>query len=91
MSETTVFGHGEFKDRIAAYLSGGLEGRELSLFEEHRESCADCAAELKRVEEADRMLVGIFANARPGVGFEDRIVSELRTAHRPMRDRKSVV
>ena len=85
MSETTEFGHGEFKERMAAYLSGGLEGRELSLFEEHRDACAACAAELKRVEEADRMLVNIFANARPGAGFEDRIVSELRSIGRPMR------
>src|SRR5207247_6964945 len=33
---------------------------------------------------ADAMLAGIFADARPSGGFEDRIVRELRTAHRPM-------
>src|SRR5215212_9244944 len=83
MSETNEFGHGEFKDRMAAYLSGGLEGRELSLFEEHRSACAACAAELKKVEEADRMLVGMFADARPRVGFENRILWELRRAGTP--------
>src|SRR5258706_14050506 len=30
------------------------------------------------------MLAGIFANAQPSGGFEDRIVKELRTTHRSM-------
>ncbi|HEV8377882.1 MAG TPA: DUF4349 domain-containing protein, partial [Tepidisphaeraceae bacterium] len=84
MSELNSFGHGEFIERIAAYLSGGLEGAERSAFEQHRDACASCAAELERAQEADRMLAGIFADARPGGGFEDRIVKELRTSHRPM-------
>src|SRR6266850_2765676 len=84
MSESNSFGHSEFIERIAAYLSGGLEGAERSAFEEHRDACASCAAELERAQEADRMLAGMFANARPGGGFEDRIVKELRTSHRPM-------
>src|SRR5947207_2374840 len=84
MSEVTTFGHGEFIERIAAYLSGGLEGAERTLFESHRDECASCAAELARAQEADAMLAGIFADARPSGGFEDRIVRELRTNHRPM-------
>src|SRR5258706_5296167 len=84
MSEVNTFGHGEFLERIAAYLSGGLEGAERSRFEDHRDACAACAAELTRVQEVDRMLAGIFANAQPSGGFEDRIVKELRTTHRSM-------
>ncbi|HEV8606322.1 MAG TPA: DUF4349 domain-containing protein [Tepidisphaeraceae bacterium] len=83
MSDTNLFGHGEFIERIAAYLAGGLEGSERTAFDEHRDSCAACAAELGRAQEADGMLVGMFANARPEGGFEDRIVRELRTSHRP--------
>ena len=33
MSEVTTFGHGEFIERIAAYLSGCLEGAERTLAE----------------------------------------------------------
>jgi hypothetical protein len=84
MSESNSFGHGEFIERIAAYLSGGLEGAERSAFEDHRDACAACAAELKRAQEADAMLTGIFADAQPSGGFEDRIVKELRTTWRPM-------
>src|SRR5438128_1841132 len=84
MSEVNSFGHGEFIERIAAYLSGGLEGAERSAFEAHRDACASCAAELQRAQDADRMLAGMFANVQPGGGFEDRIVRELRTTHRPM-------
>ena len=65
MSESKTFGHGEFIERIAAYLSGGLEGSERTLFEEHRDLCSSCAAELARAQEADAMLAGIFADARP--------------------------
>src|SRR5258706_5313537 len=84
MSESNSFGHGDFIERIAAYLSDGLEGVERSAFEEHRDACVSCAAELERAQEADRMLADMFATARPGGGFEDRIVKELRTSHRPM-------
>ncbi len=84
MSELSSFGHGEFIERIAAYLSGGLEGAERTQFEAHRDACSSCAAELARAQEADAMLVGMFADARPSGGFEDRIVKELRTAYRPM-------
>src|SRR6266705_1502852 len=72
MSESKSFGHGEFIERIAAYVSGGLEGAERTLFEEHRDVCASCAAELARAQAADAMLAGIFADARPSGGFEDR-------------------
>src|SRR5688572_17911784 len=85
MSDMNSIGHGEFADRIAAYLAGGLEGAERSAFEEHRDSCGKCAAELAKASEADRMLAGVFASARPGAGFEDRIVKELRTSRPPMR------
>ncbi len=84
MSDTNSFGHGEFIERIAAFLAGGLEGSERSAFEEHRAACAACAGELEKAREADGMLVGMFADARPQGGFEDRIVRELRTSHRPM-------
>src|SRR3954466_10797767 len=84
MSESKTFGHGEFIERIAAYLSGGLEGTERTAFEEHREACAACAAELMRAQEGDAMRAGIVADARPSGGFEDRIVKELRTSRRPM-------
>src|SRR3954463_7739862 len=84
MSESKTFGHGEFIERIAAYLSGGLEGAERTAFEEHREACAACAAELARAQQEDAMLAGMFADARPSGGFEDRIIRELRAAHRPM-------
>src|SRR5437763_13445701 len=84
MSELNTFGHGEFLERIAAYVSGGLEGAERSKFEEHRDACAACAAELARAQEADAMLAGIFADAQPSGGFEDRIVKELRTTNRSM-------
>src|SRR5258706_725151 len=83
MSEASTFGHGEFIERIAAYLSGGLEGAERSKFEDHRDTCASCAAELQRAKDADAMLAGMFADAQPQGGFEDRIVRELRTMHRP--------
>jgi hypothetical protein len=84
MSESNSFGHGEFIERIAAYLSGGLEGADRSKFEDHREACASCAAELERAQEADSMLAEIFADAQPTGGFEDRIVKELRTIDRSM-------
>src|SRR6184192_4433655 len=84
MSEVNTFGHGEFIERIAAYLSGGLEGAERSRFEDHRDTCASCAAELQHAQDADAMLASLFANSRPEGGFEDRIVRELRAIHRPM-------
>src|SRR5258706_2284708 len=83
MSEASTFGHGEFIEHIVAYLSGGLEGAERSKFEDHRDACATCAAELQRAQDADAMLAGMFADAQPQGGFEDRIVRELRTMHRP--------
>jgi len=65
-------------DQIEAYLAGGLTGGERAAFESHVAGCPGCGALLEQIREADSALVELFADARPGDGFEDRLIHGLR-------------
>lgn len=72
-------------DQIEAYLSDGLSPEERIAFEAHAASCQTCAAALAEARQADSALRGMFADARPAAGFEDRIIRNLRLAGAPRR------
>lgn len=73
-----------FEEQIAAYLSRGLEGEDLSRFEAHRDACADCAGKLQAAASDDRRLHDLFKDVAPSSSFEDRMIQRLRT-DRPRR------
>ncbi len=72
--------HNEFTERIAAYVAGGLDESERAGFEAHSAACAACAAALRQYTEEDRAMGQLFADIRPGMGLEDRIITGLRGA-----------
>src|SRR5687767_12307879 len=78
MTDTTTMGHSESRELIAAYVAGGLEGRERAAFEAHLAVCAACAAALEEAIRVDRRLEQLFGDTRPPVGLEDRVVQRLR-------------
>jgi glycine cleavage system regulatory protein len=71
-----------FDEQIAAYLSRGLEGEDLSRFESHRDACASCAAKLQGAKDDDARLQALFTNVAPSSSFEDRMIQGLRTGTR---------
>jgi hypothetical protein len=70
--------HNEYLEQIAAYVTGGLDAAERAAFEAHLATCESCSAALAEAAQADRSLVDLFADARPAVGFEDRLIQRLR-------------
>ncbi len=71
-------GDRHIEEEIGAYLSGGLSADERRAFEAHvagGEACAKALAEGREVEEK---MIAVFGDARPGVGFEDRVIQKLR-------------
>src|SRR5688572_23889288 len=75
----TTHDHTWFTEQIATYLADGLEGDERARFESHAAACPACAAELERARADERRLMEMFDDAAPQAGFEDRIITTLRT------------
>jgi len=71
-------GHSEIVEMMAAYAAGGLDGEERARVESHVAGCAGCAAAMDEAVRADGEMAGLFADARPAAGFEDRMVQGLR-------------
>jgi len=83
---TTDNDHIWFEEQIAAYLSRGLEGEDLSRFEVHRDACASCAARLEAARSEDDQLSNLFRDVAPSAGFEDRLIQGLRSKpHRTLK------
>lgn len=72
-------------ESLASYLADGLEPREREELEQHLAQCPTCALALDEVRSADALLVGLFAEARPAPGLEDRAIQRLRQEGRPPR------
>ena len=66
--------HAWFMERISAYLTDGLDERDRAEFEAHAGQCAECAAKLAEAKSGDEILRGMFENAGPSAGFEDRVI-----------------
>lgn len=76
--------HAWFAENVEVYLTDGLGPAERSRFEEHLASCDTCVNAFDDANECNRALKGLFADARPSPGFEDRLIQTLREAKRPM-------
>jgi anti-sigma factor RsiW len=74
--------HAWFGERIAAWLTDGLDAEERARFESHAGQCADCAAKLADAKRQDESLRGLFAGIGPAADFEDRVIRRLRTTSR---------
>src|SRR5579872_681398 len=72
--------HAWFAERIAAYLTDGLDAGERTQFEMHAEQCPACAGKLAAAKAEDEALLGIFGKMGPTPGFEDRVIQKLRIA-----------
>jgi len=65
-------------DQIEAYLADGLSPGERLAFESHAADCPTCARALAEARQADATLREVFAEARPAVDLEDRVIRGLR-------------
>src|SRR5438270_13368419 len=78
--------HAWFQENLAGHSAGGLSVEERERFERHASRCADCARLLAEWRGLDHTLDDLFAEARPGLGLEDRLIHNLRS--RPPRRRR---
>jgi hypothetical protein len=78
--------HAWTQDHLAARVAGGLTPAEAERLDAHVAECPACAADLAAARAVDVRLVGLFAAARPGPAFEDRLVRSLGSgdARRPV-------
>src|SRR5437868_3565599 len=70
--------HGWFRERIAAYLAGGLPDDERAAFDAHRAACAECAREFQSIEQTEKQMTQLFSAIAPGANFEDQLLGRLR-------------
>ena len=74
MSNASEMSHDEFQGQMAGYVAGGLTADERIGLEAHVAECGACASALAELRDVDSELKQVLADARPGEGFEDRIV-----------------
>jgi hypothetical protein len=72
--------HNWVLENLESYSSGGLNADERERLEAHLPGCASCSQALQEIRASDQQLESLFAPIRPQPGFEDRMISSLRTA-----------
>jgi hypothetical protein len=70
--------HPWIQENLAAYLAGGLDAAEAGRLEQHVAGCKPCARLLEEGRHFDQSLKGLFADAQPEAGFEDRAIQRVR-------------
>jgi ACT domain-containing protein len=70
--------HSHVVDDIPVYLTGGLSAADREAFESHVAGCESCSAALADARAMDDSLQQMFAMAKPGEGFEDRMIARFR-------------
>src|SRR5215831_9633731 len=66
------------EEDIGVYLAGGMSPDQRRAFEGHVHGCPQCAAALEEAKNLEDRMTVMFAGARPGQGFEDRIIQKFR-------------
>jgi hypothetical protein len=72
--------HNWVLENLESYSAGGLDAGERERLEAHLSKCASCSQALADIRSADEQLESLFSPIRPQPGFEDRLISSLRTA-----------
>src|SRR5712692_5974530 len=72
--------HNWVLENLESYSAGGLNAEERERLEAHLPECASCSQALQDIRAADEQLESLFSPIRPQPGFEDRMISGLRTA-----------
>jgi hypothetical protein len=72
--------HNWVLENLESYSAGGLDAQERERLEAHLPGCASCSQALQDIRASDQELESLFAPVRPKPGFEDRMISTLRTA-----------
>jgi hypothetical protein len=72
--------HNWVLENLESYSAGGLDAGERERLEAHLPKCASCSQALQDIRSADEHLTTLFSPIRPQPGFEDRLITSLRTA-----------
>src|SRR5437879_3738847 len=76
----TMSDHNWVLENLESYSAGGLNAEERERLEAHLPECSSCSQALQDIRVSDQQLENLFAPVRPKPGFEDRMISSLRTA-----------
>src|SRR5438445_4898666 len=76
----TMSDHNWVLENLESYSAGGLDAQERERLESHLPECPSCSQALQDIRASDQQLENLFAPVRPKPGFEDRMISSLRTA-----------
>src|SRR5688500_7535449 len=70
--------HVWMREQMATALADGLTGDDRGRFDAHLAGCPACAEDFAEMKRREAELQALFADARPALGFEDRIIRNLR-------------
>jgi phosphopantetheinyl transferase len=70
--------HAWVLENVAAHVAGGLEPTERERLQAHVNECSECARAVDTARTADRDLMALFRDVRPGPALEERMVRTLR-------------
>jgi hypothetical protein len=72
--------HNWVLENLESYSAGGLNSDERERLEAHLPDCASCSKTLQDIRSSDEHLESLFSPIRPKPGFEDRMITSLRSA-----------
>lgn len=78
MSTNDIHSHDKFRDDLAEYTLGVLDGRARSDLIAHVNSCEECAAQLIELTTVADALLYVAPGAEPPAGFESRVMERIR-------------
>ncbi len=86
VKEIAMADHAWVQENVDTYLAGDLTTNERDSVERHAASCEACELALADARKLERVMNGLFADARPDAAFEERMIQEL--ARQPIAARQ---
>jgi anti-sigma-K factor RskA len=73
--------HTEWLEQAAPYALGALDDDDRASFEQHLATCAQCAAEVRELQEVAGLLATTAKSVAPPPALRDRILADARAVH----------
>ena len=77
---TDSHSHDEFRDELAEFALGILDGRARAALIDHVEGCPECAQRLQELSATSDLLLYVPGGVEPPLGFESGIIDRIRAS-----------
>ncbi|MEO9181068.1 MAG: zf-HC2 domain-containing protein [Acidimicrobiales bacterium] len=84
MTEFIEYAHDDYRDALAEFALGILDGRQRAGLLAHITTCPECAQNVRELADASDALLHVPLSAEPPLGFESRFIDRIRSSQPEM-------